>query len=178
MWKGQSWTPPRPCCGSASAGCEGEAGASSPGSPTRCTPGGALTLCFSPQGTCGSVEGSHPVTRRAPAGSMCPTTCAECPWGPWTRWGRGWRVLGSLGSLPGLPTPTPADPLQLGRLHRACVPGLGHRQQSPGQPWAEPGDGVSPHRRAAPRAQGARLGLRHRGECVATLLYALLRRSH
>lgn len=50
-------------------------------------------------------------------------------------------------------------------LQRACVPGLGHRQQSPGEPQPEPRNRVSSHRRAAPRAQGAGLGLRHRGEC-------------
>lgn len=43
-------------------------------------------------------------------------------------------------------------------------PGLGHRQQSPGEPQPEPGNRVSSHRRAAPRAQGPGLGLRHWGE--------------
>ncbi|XP_036859618.1 tectonin beta-propeller repeat-containing protein 1 isoform X3 [Manis javanica] len=42
-------------------------------------------------------------------------------------------------------------------------PGLGHRQQSPGEPQPEPGNRVSSHRRAAPRAQGPGLGLRHWG---------------
>ncbi|XP_054574213.1 tectonin beta-propeller repeat-containing protein 1 isoform X1 [Eptesicus fuscus] len=53
--------------------------------------------------------------------------------------------------------------VSVGPLDQVCVPGLGHCQQSPGQPQPEPGNRVSPHRRAAAGAQGAGLGLRHRG---------------
>lgn len=49
-------------------------------------------------------------------------------------------------------------------LQWVCIPGLGHRQQSPGQPQPEPGNCVSPHGCAAPGAQGAGLGLWHRGK--------------
>lgn len=78
----------------------------------------------------------------------------------------GWGPRG-LGSCSGLPTAAPTVPPRprLG-LQQVCVLGLGHRQQSAGQPQPEPGHRVSPHRRAAPGAQGAGLGLRHRGERV------------
>lgn len=73
--------------------------------------------------------------------------------------------LGGSGSCSGLPTAVPTVPPQPGLgLQQVCVPGLGHCQQSPGQPQPEPGNRVSPHRRAAAGAQGAGLGLRHRGE--------------
>lgn len=41
------------------------------------------------------------------------------------------------------------------------VPGLGDCQQSPGEPWPEPGDGVSSHGCPASGAQGTGLGLWH-----------------
>lgn len=72
--------------------------------------------CFFPQETCGIARGSHPATRRAPAGSTCPTTCAECPWGLWTRWGCSGGIghLGCSGSLSGLPHPVPSRPTAAG----------------------------------------------------------------
>ncbi|XP_026303398.1 uncharacterized protein LOC111526381 [Piliocolobus tephrosceles] len=80
-------------------------------------------------------------------------------------------------SFPRKPVVSPGDHaqlpagLQLGArvqqrvpsVRGASGPGLGDRQQSAGQPQPEPGDGVSSHGRAAPRAQGPWLGLRHRG---------------
>lgn len=63
-----------------------------------------------------------------------------------------------------LPPPPPAPQQSGPGLQQVCLPGLGHRQQSPGQPQPEPGNRVSPHGRAATAAHRAGLGLRHRGE--------------
>ena len=137
---------------------------------------GLTVLALLSQGTCGAARGSHPATRRAPAGNTRPTTCAACPWGPWTRsgatgagggrlpWGRG--LGGGSGFLLWSPRcRLRGPPAAVGPgLQRVCVPGLGHRRQSPGEPKPEPGNCVSPHGCAAPGAHGAGLGLWHRGE--------------
>lgn len=82
------------------------------------------------------------------------------------------RLLGcgKRGSLSGLSPVHPAAPLRLGQeLQQKSVPGLGNCQQSPGEPWPEPGDGVSSHGCPASGAQGTGLGLRHWCECSGNL---------
>lgn len=62
------------------------------------------------------------------------------------------------------------SPLQLGQeLQPSSVPGLGDCQQSPGEPWPEPGDSVSSHGCPASGTQGAGLGLRHWSEYTSHL---------
>lgn len=80
-------------------------------------------------------------------------------------WGRGRGTGVGEGRFPPVsPLPSPWCHRRAPGLQPARVPGLGHRQQSPGEPQSEQGDRVSPNRRAAAGAQGSGLGLRHRGE--------------
>lgn len=80
-------------------------------------------------------------------------------------WGQGRGTGAREGRFPPVsPLPSPWCHRRAPGLQPARVPGLGHRQQSPGEPQSEQGNRVSPNRRAAAGAQGSGLGLRHRGE--------------
>ena len=154
--RGQTPRPCRPRSGSRRSGPHG-IGASLPGN-LWCRQG--VTPSY-PQGT--SWEHASNNVRRVSVGPLDQVWATgagggRLPWGRGLGGGSGFLLWSPRCRLRGPPAAVGPG------LQRVCVPGLGHRRQSPGEPKPEPGNCVSPHGCAAPGAHGAGLGLWHRGE--------------